>query len=441
MAKDENILKYGHLNPIAKDQFKRRIETNTNDDGLSILRDTAAATLFEQKITIDGEFVGVVMRTISPITTPENDSLSLFQKFWHIVGGTPPVIHKYYVRIPEVHSYLPEPLSSLDPVVELHDIFEFIKTEDGSSLPGNGDLVIVKFYDNNGVKHPTILRKLSETTTGFPFLADLTSGNRFAPDSNPPLVSPSVGDNIGSGEKSNNHVPESVEPSEEFEEDPNKVLRWLPEIRLIREAIKEENSSFDSTFYSDEFVLTMIEKESGGDPWSISGWRRPDFSKKLWKKGGKTWEGDLTLSKAERPTTCCWGVLQQTTLNIQESFEFVANKESHVLKKSMIGFDREDFLSLDQETAGRLSIEVFFRNLHRYRNLHEGDFYLMSNLHNQGPGFAKKVKRYSKANNVSIPDAAYEISVETSKGAAKAEKIRSYVASTTKKMDQWRAKI
>lgn len=189
---------YGQFNNIKKKPFRRRVETNSNNF-LKHARDATRETLFENNLTIEGDFYGYVLS--KPCTT-EADSLSQKKSFLQGWLKSEPQVRQYKVRVPEVHSMIPMPKNKEDSVlIDMHDTFEIISDEIDNLAPGT--VVRVSFYDNNGNYHPTIKEKIHKIS--FPEVDASAAKFKKGPpqlDIPPPSQSP-----IGSGRKAEIEVP------------------------------------------------------------------------------------------------------------------------------------------------------------------------------------------------------------------------------------------
>lgn len=168
--KDSNLedvkdkIRYGGLNPIDDPPNSRYMmggDATSTSNTLQVA-EASRRILYESEVSLDGEFRGIVLPSSNedypfdpsyennPIAGALDTALGVFGLDW---GG-----NMYYVRVPELHANIPLPDNLTDKEVSkvsgLHDLF--LNESEDSVAPW--DLVMVSFYDNNGLWNPKIIR-------------------------------------------------------------------------------------------------------------------------------------------------------------------------------------------------------------------------------------------------------------------------------------------
>ena len=215
MADNNNKYK---TNPLTKKRFVRRVEVDTTDP-LGEFREVTREIIHNPSINLHGEFFGTVIQVVE--TGQKSEVLrSVVQGDQYIygqgyVGKAPPISHTeitlYRVRVPEMHSALPEPQSSGDSCrILTHDVFEY--KSNNQEVIGVGTIVIVSFYDGGDVWRPHIIKKYGDGPPPFP---DDGSSAKEAGSVSGRLknISPSSGDSIGGGTKASDNTPKATTPA------------------------------------------------------------------------------------------------------------------------------------------------------------------------------------------------------------------------------------
>lgn len=154
-------LPFGILNPIAEKSFPKRINNNlgNNFDALK----NAIRKQYENHIGVDGQYIGYVLKTEE--NGSENDGISRLGNIWDKLSPlfSQPETQRVKVRIPEIHSHIPEPEDFNDfALIDLHDTFD-VPRDVGSLSPGT--FVYVSIYDSSGAYAPTVRTRLTDAQT------------------------------------------------------------------------------------------------------------------------------------------------------------------------------------------------------------------------------------------------------------------------------------
>lgn len=377
---------YGKLNIIEEKKFNQTIDTNSKD--IFYLLRKSLKGIYDRPLGIEGEFVGVVLQKIPSDNT---GILSTIQStLSRITGG--PDNHLYRVRVPEVHSMIPEPKGFSDSVaVDLHDAFEWIQGGQSVSL-NPGEHVFVRFIDGSSQYRPQILRRIEGSETTF----DSNDGSRSIVETSEPMLSgvqPPRGDEFGSGQK----VEELQMPDNYIPQGPqqftDRVGRWLPYIRTVRQNLVAVGALPPNagSLYTDATILAMIEIETGGNPLNY------------------------------REKSPFWGLLQQRNDFVFDAYEFssvgdpfVASNYNGVVSSRQIKIKEKVIKNVSfgsppeaedvQFAAGAKAIEATLLYHHRYRRTNSGNPYLIAATHKGGPGATAKALEYMKS-GMSLGDA------------------------------------
>lgn len=163
--------KYGDLNKVEVGKFGEEIPVTSNNSLAQVrkmLQDS-----YDQKIDYDGEFVGFILSKVEDaemnISGPQSSWFdSGFDKIKDNIidffrGADPTEYMRFRVRVPEIHSSIPEPSGPDDEAgINLHDIFFIPKVEGDELGLAVNDLVVVSFKDGQGRQIPRILKKYSK---------------------------------------------------------------------------------------------------------------------------------------------------------------------------------------------------------------------------------------------------------------------------------------
>jgi hypothetical protein len=184
---------YGTLNPISTPKFAKGFDTN-QDSNLDRVKQLLRS-FYDNKLEVSGDYTGYVLAVL-----PDDNSNSFVDRIWESIGSvldTKPKFKQVKVRVPEIHSWIPEPEDNLDFYqIGLHDTFIAL---DSLSNLSYGTLVKVTFYDASGKYEPTIKEVLTEGNNPMP--SSGPSAKSASENVSMPKAIGPVGNPIGSGVK------------------------------------------------------------------------------------------------------------------------------------------------------------------------------------------------------------------------------------------------
>ena len=147
---------YGALNPIQVPKFGEIFDSN-EDSNLDRMKQLVRK-FYDNKIDVAGDYTGYVLAIV-----PEQNEPSAIERIWGAIGGSlysKPKYKEVKVRVPEIHSWIPEPKDEKDYyTIGLHDTFLALE---GLPNLAYGTFVKVTFYDGAGKYQPTIKEVLTE---------------------------------------------------------------------------------------------------------------------------------------------------------------------------------------------------------------------------------------------------------------------------------------
>ena len=297
------------LNRIQRAFARRGLDTDV-DNGINSLHRMVIENLKEDIFSDTGDLRGFVLRVEPSLERPPSKS-------WHAdlfsvdESKQHSSIFGVKVRIPEVHSYLPNPIrllsekaeydpSQIDRVIDMHPTFICKDYNLANDLPSIGDIVYVDFVDKKNWREGIYKGKVFDKPTGISTYSPSDAFDRYFDDPRniPGCTPPAPGNTKGAEPAAADHIPEFCEPApyasttDVCKTDPNcgwykgkpikgfaKLLigkgneRMLPETRkafdeLNEIAIKEGLKPFGITvaFRSYAYQQELVDRYAAGDP-------------------------------------------------------------------------------------------------------------------------------------------------------------------------------
>jgi hypothetical protein len=299
------------LNNFQRALSKRNLDTDV-DSGLSSLHRMVIESLKEDIFSKTGDLRGFVLRVEGMLEKPPSKSF-IADQFDSEESKNYSYIFGVKVRIPELHSYLPNPMrvisnkaedpefdvKKIDRLIDMHPTFICRDYKLANDLPTIGDIVYVDFVDKTNWREGIYKGKVFEQSPGINLFKFGAAVDRyFDRVGTPSCIPPSQGDAKGAKPNVNNHIPEFCEPvpldipGEDCKTDPtcgwhkgkpikgftSRLVgsgnrRMLPETkgafdRLNEIAIREGLAVFGITVafrtYADQ--QSLVDRHTAGDP-------------------------------------------------------------------------------------------------------------------------------------------------------------------------------
>jgi hypothetical protein len=206
-------IKFGDLNPVDHPNTGHTLDTSILT-GYDVFKKTINKTITPTFTDKAGLYTGIVLRV-----EKADDSRAGFFSWLFDSSDIQVNLPKYKIRIPELHAHLPDPVIygdqrdvlNPDPIIDLYTTF--VAKDNQIGAISVGDLVYCDFADQSKFENPVCLGPVTNARNKIGAFGPPTDpASEAVKQNNGELAVSSAGDQIASGEKTNNQNP-TVKPA------------------------------------------------------------------------------------------------------------------------------------------------------------------------------------------------------------------------------------